>query len=480
MLGGLAIFAALAIVGGTLAAYAVFRTDWNAVKHINVIPDLSTRRPRAVPRALNILLIGSDSRGGQNKRFGAEVAGQRSDTVMVMHIAPGASHVVVLSFPRDSVVPILACHPEAGAPGQVAQPAGDVEQLNATFAYGGPGCLWKTLEQTSGIHINDFIELTFTGFEHLINDIGGVSVCLPVAVNDPDSRLHLSAGRHHVWGAQALAFWRARYIGEGSDLQRIQRDQFLMASLLHGIQRTGLAHSPSKILRVIQDVVGNGYVTTDTQMTLGRLIGIADELRGLPPRAVEFIEVPTVPYPGDPLAWVQWAQPQARSLFAAIARDTRLPSAKRRKRHPAATAEAVAAVNAAHVNVTVLNGSTQPGLATKTAASLTSLGFHVVGAPANAASQGYSNSVVEYPARSDRAAARSLARLVKNATLERDPALAAGTIQLILGSTFTSLSPVSDTQSPGTTELARRYGGITGNVSICSDGAAFSGPDGDN
>ena len=383
VLGGLAICAALVVTGGTLAAYAVFRTDWNAVKRINVMPDLGTRRPAADPRAVNILLIGSDSRGGPNKRFGAEVAGQRSDTVMVVHIAPGARQVVVLSFPRDSVVPILACEPEAGAPGQVAEPAGDVEQLNATFAYGGPGCLWKTLEQTTGIRINDFIELTFTGFEHLIDDIGGVSVCLPVAVNDPDSRLHLSAGRHHVWGAQALAFWRARYIGEGSDLQRIQRDQFLMAALLHGVQRSGLARSPSKIFDVLQDVVGNGYVTTDTQLTLGRLIGIADELRGLPPRAVQFIEIPTVPYPGDPLAWVQWAQPQASTLFASIARDTRIPSAKRRTRHPVATAEAVA-------------------------------------------------------------------------------------------------SPEHATRSAGTANLAQQYGGITGNVSICGDGSAFSGPDGDN
>jgi LCP family protein required for cell wall assembly len=335
VLGGLAVSLAVAVAGGALAAYAVYHRAWTAVKRVNVVPDLGSNRPPADPDALNLLLIGSDSRGGVNKRFGAEVAGQRSDTVMVVHIAPDARQVVVLSFPRDSVVPILACDPEAGTPGQLAQPPGYVEQLNATFANGGPGCLWKTLERTTGIHINDFVELTFTGFEHLIDDIGGVSVCLPVAVNDPDSRLHLSAGRHHVWGAQALAFWRARYIGEGSDLQRIQRDQFLMASLLHGIQHSGLTHSPAKIFRIIQDVVGNGYVTTDTQLTLGRLITIADELRGLPDRAVEFIEIPTVPYSGDPLAWVQWAQPRADSLFAAIAHDTRLPSAERRKRHPA-------------------------------------------------------------------------------------------------------------------------------------------------
>ena len=115
----------------------------------------------------------------------------------------------------------------------------------------GPGCLWETIEQTTGIHINDFIELTFTGFEHVIDDIGGVNVCLPVAVHDPDSLLNLSAGTHHIYGPKALAFWRARYIGEGSDLQRIRRDQYLMASLVQGIERSGFTHSPAKILKVI-------------------------------------------------------------------------------------------------------------------------------------------------------------------------------------------------------------------------------------
>jgi LCP family protein required for cell wall assembly len=486
VLRGLAVCVAVVVVGATLAAYAIYRTASDDIRHVNVSKDLGTHRPAPDPNALNILLIGSDSRGGQNRSFGAEVAGQRSDTVMIVHIAPGAHRVVVLSFPRDSVVPILACAPEAGAAGQTAQPAGDIEQLNATFSDGGPGCLWKTLEQTTGIRINDFIELTFTGFENLINDVGGVSVCLPVAVDDPDSRLHLSAGRHHVWGAQALAFWRARYIGEGSDLQRIQRDQYLMASLLHGIQHSGLAHSPTEILSVLQNVVGNGDVTTDSQLTLGRLVSLADELRGLPPRAVQFIEIPTVPYPGNPQAWVQWAQPQADSLFTAIARNTTVPSVRRPKR-TAVAAEAVATVSPAQVNVTVLNGTSTPGLATSTSASLTQLGFNVVGAPGDAAAD-YTNSVIEYPARSDLAAARTLARLISDVTLQRDRGLPAGTVQLILGSTFTALASTPSAGAAGGTSsslpsaaaLAQQYGGITGDVNICGDATAFSGPDGDN
>ena len=486
-LRGVAVLAAVVLLGGTLVAYLAFRAEWNGIARVNVLKDLAKHpRPPADPNALNILVIGSDSRSGANKKFGAEVVGQRSDTIMVLHIAPGAHQVVVLSFPRDSVVPILACTPENGAPGQAAQPAGYVEQINATFAYGGPGCLWETIEQTTGIHINDFIELTFTGFEHVIDDIGGVDVCLPVAVNDPDSHLDLSAGVHHVYGAEALAFWRARYIGEGSDLQRIQRDQYLMASLIQGIERSGLTHSPAKILTVIRDVAGHGYIATDTQLSPGRLFTIADELRGLAPGSVQFIEIPSVAYPGNPLDWVQFAQPQATDLFTAIAHDTKLPKA-RAASQPASAASpspSPSTVSPALVNVTVLNGSTRAGLATATASALTSAGFHVVGI-ADADASDYTNSVIEYASSADLPAAHTLAGLISNATLQQDTSLSPGTVQLIVGASFTALStaspaPTSSASAPatGSENLAGQYGGIRGNASICGDSAAFAGPDG--
>ncbi len=328
VLRSVAVLVAATLVGGSLTVYLTFRSDWQAIKHVDVSNDLaSSHRPPADPNALNILLIGSDTRSGANGTIGGQagISGARSDTAMVLHIAPGAHQAVVLSIPRDSVVPILSCSPEDGTTGQLAQPAGYVEQLNATFAYGGPGCLWKTIEQTTGIRINDFIELTFAGFEHVIDDIGGVNVCLPVAVHDPQSRLNLSAGRHHIYGREALAFWRVRYIGEGSDLQRIRRDQFLMASLVQGIERSRLLHSPTELLSVINDVARHRYIATDTGLTPGRLFTIAAELRGIKPGSVQFIEVPTQPYPGDPQAWVEWAQPQAARLFKAIARDTKIP-----------------------------------------------------------------------------------------------------------------------------------------------------------
>ena len=240
---------------------------------------------------------------------------------MVLHIAPGAHQIAVISIPRDSVVPILSCTAEDGTSGQTAQPSYDVEQINSTFAYGGPGCLWETVEQTTGIHINDFVELNFVGFEKVIDALHGVEICLPQAVDDPKSGLNLKAGRHHVYGREALAFWRTREdLGMGDDPQRIQRDQFLMASLVQGIEHSGLLKSPSTMLRVIDTLTGHRYVTTDSGLTPDTMLRIGEDLRGISTESVQFVTVPWSTYTGNAQwidssqspstgnsAWVQWS-----------------------------------------------------------------------------------------------------------------------------------------------------------------------------
>jgi LCP family protein required for cell wall assembly len=310
-----------ALVAASLGAYIRYRDVWTSIHRIDISgAELGKRPPVYNTDALNILLIGSDSRGGANSRFGAGISGQRSDTIMILHISPGHRGATVLSIPRDSMVPYLSC-PAAGpgSPGQQAEP-GQTERINATFADGGPGCLWKTVEHETGIHIDHFIELTFTGFERIINDIGGVNICLPEPVDDPDSGLHLAAGLHHVRGAEALAFWRERHIGTGSDLQRIQRDQYLMASLLQGIAHSDILGSPAKIYSVVVDAAS--AMTTDSGLDLNTMLQVADSLRGLSAGAVQFVQVPEVPYPGDPAAEVMFEQPQASQLFTAISNDT--------------------------------------------------------------------------------------------------------------------------------------------------------------
>ena len=479
---GLAVLLAVVVVGGSLAAYAKYRALWDGIGRVNVQGDLTGKRPPADPNALNILVIGSDSRAGVNGKIGGNegVTGARSDTIMVLHIAPGAHKVVVLSIPRDSVVPILNCTAEAGTSGQAAQPS-QIEQINATYAYGGPGCLWKTVEQTTGIHINDFVELTFIGFERVVNELGGVNVCLPERVHDPMSGLRLSAGRHHIWGAQALAFWRTREdLGEGDDPQRIQRDQFLMASLLQGLEHSKLLKSPSTLLRVIDTLTSHHDVTTDTGLTAEGMLRLGEDLHGISTESVQFVTVPWTVYTGNAQwidsaetptygepEWVQWVQPQANSLFSAISHDTTLPRATKTK---------VKTVKPAAVDVQVLNGTPTANLATTTAASLASRGFHVVGSPADAPSDTYTSTVIEYRNAAELAAAHTLAAQFSHVTLQLNRSLTGSTLSLILGASFTTLAAPSG--NAAISNLAGTYGGITGNTNICADSNAFAGPDG--
>jgi LCP family protein required for cell wall assembly len=491
-LGGLAGLLALVLVAGSLTIYAKYRAVWDSITKVDVSSDLrSSSLPPPDPNALNLLLIGSDSRSGENGVIGGStgISGARSDTVMLVHIAPGERQVDVISFPRDTVVPILNCTPEDGTTGQTAQP-GQVEQLNATFAYGGPGCLWETLEQQTGIHINDFVELTFVGFEQAIDALGGVEVCLPETVHDPMSGLNLGAGRHHIWGAQALEFWRTREdLGEGDDLQRIQRDQFLMASLLQGIEHSGLLSSPAKMLRVLDALTSNRNITVDDQLTLGQMLRIGEDLRGISTESVQFVTSPYATYQPNP-NWVQWEEPQAQDLFAAVAHDTSLPKSHVKAKHgkkagsqptPSATVQPspTASVQPSQVQVAVYNGSTTSNLATTTSAALTARGFDVIGQPLDAATDTYTDSVIQYASSADLAKAQFLAQEVGpsgDVQLQLDPQLTAGTMNLILGSTFSALQPVPS--SSGLENIASIYGGITGNVNICSDQSAFAGPDG--
>jgi LCP family protein required for cell wall assembly len=469
--GSLATVTTFALVLGSLYVYMRYRDVWDSISRIDVRQDL-TQRPPQYGNSLNVLLIGSDSRAGRNGAIGGRSSqGARSDTVMVLHISPGRHTVVVLSFPRDSVVPIYQCAPLGGTPGQQAQPAGQIEQINSTFADGGPGCLWKTIERTTHIRIDDFVELTFTGFEKVINDIGGVEVCLPQAVDDPMSGLHLSKGRHHIHGLQALAFWRTREdLGMGSDLQRIQRDQFLMASLLQGIEHNGLLRSPTKLLSVITGIAGAHAITTDTGLTPSRMLQIGESLRGLSTKSVQFIEVPTTTYLPNP-NWVQWT-PQDSALFAAVAHDSKLPKAKKTKKAKKGSAPVLDAVSPAKVNVEVLNGSDVAGVAANAAASLAARGFNVLG-NTNAANFSYTKSVIEY-ASANRAAARTLKAQLSNVTLVHDSSLAPGTVDLILGSTFTALKAKPSSPSTSVAGLTKQYGGITGNANVCKDRSAFA------
>jgi LCP family protein required for cell wall assembly len=475
IIGWIAVLTTVLVTGTSLAAYAAYLNDVHSIETFKITKEnLGPHRPPAYNSSENILVVGSDSRAGSNRKFGANVQGQRSDTMILLHIRPDHRGAVVVSLPRDSEVPVLSCTADGlGDPGQPAEP-GQTEMLNATFAYGGPQCLWRTVEQETGIRVDHYIGLTFTGFEKVINDLGGVNVCLPEAIKDPKSGINLTAGLHHVFGPQALAFWRERYVGEGSDLQRIQRQQYLMAGLMQEVKTGGLLTDYPKMYSALTDSAK--ALTTDQGLSVSDMLSLAEDLRGLSESSVQFVTVPNVPDPADNDR-VLWEQPQANRLFYAVAHDTALPSGK------TATPTTTSPGN---VQVEVLNGDGLQGAAAGAAGELTGRGFKVV-KTGNASKSDYTTSVIEYATSSDMTEVNTLKAAIGSANVQEVPSLTPGTVDLIIGSNFkglTNTSPSTTGSSSGSTDssnsadnLSQAYGGITGDANICKDQNAFTGPD---
>ncbi|HEY2443668.1 MAG TPA: LCP family protein [Streptosporangiaceae bacterium] len=484
-MGWVAVITTVIVTGTSLVAYAAYLNTLHSIETFST-SSLGTdaKRPPSYDASENILVVGSDSRAGSNKKFGANVQGQRSDTMMILHIRPAHRGAVVISLPRDTEVPVIACKADGlGDPGQPNDP-GATEMLNASFAYGGPPCLWNTVEQQTGIRIDHYLGLTFTGFQKVIDDIGGVNVCLPEALKDPKSGLNLSAGLHHVYGTQALAFWRERYVGEGSDLQRIQRQQYLMAGLMQQAKSGTLLSNYGKMYSVLRDAAK--ALTADAGLSLSDMASLAEDLRGLTTASVQFLTVPNIADPTDNQR-VLWQQPQANQLFYAIAHDTKLPKATKQ---PASTPPPT--TSPGNVNVEVLNGNGRQGAASQAASDLTGKGFKVAGST-NAANSAYTDSEIEYASSSDMPAVNTLKADLSSVQVHQDSTLTPGTIVLIIGSTFTGLNS-SSSGSPGSSgstgssgssgstsqDLNKSFGGINGSTNICKDGGAFTGPDNPN
>jgi LCP family protein required for cell wall assembly len=467
------------LVAGALVAYAKYRAFWDSIRRVDVASVVGPQPPK-LNNSENILLIGSDTRIGQNGTGGsaAAVQGARSDTLMLLHVSPAHHDATVISMPRETMVPVIACAANDGTPGQTAEP-GQEELINAALNFGGPACTWKTFEYVTDIHVDHFVELDFTGFEKIIDDLGGVEVCLPQSVDDPMSGLDLSEGAHHIYGTQALAFWRTREdLGTGSDLQRIQRDQFLMASLMQGIEKSDLLASPTKVLDVIRDATD--AMTTDTGLDQEAMLATADAMKGVTSSSVTFVTAPNMPDPENDNN-VVFQQPQAQELFNAIAHDTSAPKSSKKG---ATTTPVVETTSPAKVNVQVENGSGVSGVASQAGSELSSLGFNVVGT-GDADNFSFGNSVIEYAGASDLPAVNTLKEHLSNVQVTQDPALTPGTVTLILGSTFNGLSNQSATSrstspssSPSVASVSAADGGLSGASDICKDQAAFAGPDG--
>ncbi|MFI0543581.1 LCP family protein [Streptomyces sp. WSLK1-3] len=323
---GLALAGAL-VAGCAAAGWAYWHLNSN-IKSVDINSALGDDRPaRATPtpsataqaplptEAVNILVLGSDSRSGEENQAlgGGSSTGARSDTAMLVHIDAGRTTATVVSIPRDTLVTRPSCPLESGGSTAVSYGA----MFNTAYAVGGPVCAVKTVESITDVRMDHYVEIDFSGFAKLVDALGGVTVTTDEDIHDDESHLNLKAGTHHLDGKQALALARTRHgIGDGSDLGRIGLQQKLVKALLERISTTSLLTSPTKLYSVADAVTGS--LTTDTGLdSLTELMSLGESLKGLAADGVRTVTMPVVTAPSDPNRVVA-KEPEAREVWESL------------------------------------------------------------------------------------------------------------------------------------------------------------------
>ncbi|MEU6660196.1 LCP family protein [Streptomyces sp. NPDC046821] len=310
----------LALVAGGGAAYAWSHLNGN-LKSTDINAALGKNRPDASHTgAMNILLLGSDSRAGTHGQYGSGVVGARSDTAMVLHVDKTHKKASVVSIPRDTMVERPACAKPSGG----TVPAARQAMFNEAYAVGGPACAVKTVEHMSGLRMDHFVEVDFTGFKKFVDELGGVDITTHRAIKDNASHLSLSAGKHTLKGEQALALVRTRHgVGDGSDLGRIQLQQAFIKALIHRAESIGVVSDPVRAYDIANTVTKS--VSADTGLaSANKLLGLAKDLKGIKPADMHMITLP-VRYDTQDAGRVLPLPKESRQVWQALRADRPIP-----------------------------------------------------------------------------------------------------------------------------------------------------------
>jgi LCP family protein required for cell wall assembly len=317
----------LGIVGGTLAVVLVSGVSVGAIalaqleaniKTVTIQADTKEPPPTIADYegGFNILLVGSDTREGQGGIGGTEkeAGAVLNDVNMIMHVAQDQKSAVVVSIPRDMVVPLPKC--ENGGPAQG-------QAINTTLFYGGVSCTVDTVQALTGIRIDFAAMITFTGVIAMSTAVGGVDVCITEPIVDPYTGLNLpAAGTYALQGHDALAFLRSRHgVGDGSDLGRIGSQQVFLSSLVRKIKDDGTLTDFTKLYGIAQAATQN-ITLSENFKRLDTLVSIAAVLKKIPLENIVFVRYPsktggTGIYAGK----VQPLTAQATALFDFIKAD---------------------------------------------------------------------------------------------------------------------------------------------------------------
>lgn len=423
-------------------AYFYYNQLNSNVKYVSVFGHQVKKTKANTGGAENILVVGSDSRVGATP---AELAAAHTtsdggavntDTIIVVHLAADNGPVTFISIPRDSVVDI---------PGHTAF------KINSAYEDGqldhaknpninGATLLTETVENLTGAHIDHFIMVSLFNFISISNDIGGVRVCLTKAQHEPLSGIDLPAGYSTIKGSQALAFVRQRHGLPDGDFDRIKRQQRFISAL---VKKAKNERNPLTVNAVLQKATSS--ITADSGLNGAAFLKLANRMRSIDLSKIDFLTIPTVNkgayghlpgYTGE-ISYVK-VDPSAVQTFVGNVLAGRNPYAS-----PAAGIDQATAIPASNVTVSVLNGSGISGAAGRTSRALQQYGFHI----ATVGNAVHGKTTIRYNS-GDAGAAKTLAKAVPGAALVADDSLSSGTVQLTVGTDFTSVRNPAAASTP--------------------------------
>ena len=362
------------VLGGT--AYAAWRLNANITK-LDVSAAIGTDRPTQAPEARRGRST-SCSSGPTPARAPATTptptatapwaAGRTPTPTCSCTCPPTAPAATVVSIPRDSMTP---APPDCSATAPKSE--WHMRQWNQNYSIGGTGCLIRTLEGNTGVFIDHYAVVDFRGFKQMVDALGGVKVCTPVAIDDAHTHLQLTPGKHTLDGRQALQYVRVRKsVGDGSDLQRIDRQQAFLSSVIQKATSTQLLLEPTKLFSFLNAATKS--LTTDPEFGVGTMRDLAGSVKGIGLDKIQFVTVPNEPYAPDPNR-VQW-KASAEQIWSALRADRAVGAkAEEAQRHPVADGLAAHRLPRRRPGAPCVNATGVSGLARQAAKALEVQGF---------------------------------------------------------------------------------------------------------
>lgn len=412
----------------------------------------------------NFLIVGVDTRLGENSFMGAgdteDAGGARSDSIMLVNIPANRQRVVAVSFPRDLAITPMYCeawNPETAEYGPLYdEDSGTYSddwiytetKLNSTFAFGGPKCLVKAIQKLSGLNINRFLAIDFSGFAKMVDALGGVEVCTTSPLEDYELGTVLAhAGRQRIDGGTALNYVRARQVTTeiNGDYGRIKRQQLFLSSLLRSLISSDTFFSLKKLNSVVDMFIADSYVDN---VTTRDLVDLGQSVQGVSAGHVTFVTVPTgeTDENGDEPPRTD----DMHALFSAIIDDDPLPGEDPTAPTSSSTAPAAPAqVQATStdpdtVTVQVSNSTDSSGLAGEATDALEPYGFSTL-YPNDYPTELNTTTVFFSPGNED--AAVTVASAFPGALIKRDTGKGK-VVQVVLGSDYHVVVPPAPSGTP--------------------------------